>query len=137
MGASAYLNLLLNGWETASKAHFVTMLFAAGGASAFAPGFLLARLLHGKRGVEASFAAAFLSFAVTTVGATAAFYALHYRFYYAQWHAEAFTMTWMFQFAFTALAALYQFAVLGLRLFFPFGFIALFGVALWFARRPR
>lgn len=89
------------------------------------------------RGTEAAFAAAFVSLAATTVAVTALLYALQYRSYYAEWHAEAFTLTWAFQFVFTGLVALYQFAVLGIRLYFPVGLTALFAAALWFARSSR
>ncbi len=41
------------------------------------------------------------------------------------------------QFAVTTAVALYQFATLGLRLYFPVGFAALFIAGLWFARQPR
>ncbi len=78
-----------------------------------------------------------LCFAAATIAVTAAFYAFQYRSYYSAWHAETLTITWMFQLVFTTLAALYQFAVLGIRLFFPFGFVALFAAAFWFARRRR
>ena len=44
---------------------------------------------------------------------------------------------WFLQFAHTIAAALYQFAVLGLRLFFPVGFVALLVASFWFARRAR
>ena len=43
----------------------------------------------------------------------------------------------MFQFVFTTRGALIQFAVLGVRLFFPLGFVALFVASLWFARSTR
>ncbi|CDX17454.1 hypothetical protein MPL3356_240031 [Mesorhizobium plurifarium] len=41
------------------------------------------------------------------------------------------------EFVFTLLTALYQFVVLGVRLYFPLGFAALVGVSIWFARRRR
>ena len=78
-----------------------------------------------------------MSLAVATVAVTAGFFALQYRDYYAEWHAEAFTRIWFLQFAHTLAAALYQFAVLGLRLFFPLGFVALLVASFWFARRAR
>jgi hypothetical protein len=137
MGAGAYANLFLAAWETPAKLQFVAVLFAAGGALAFPLGLFLARFLSEGRRAEASFAAAFLCFAATTVSVTAALYALQYRSYYSAWHAETFSITWMFQLVFTTLVALYQFSVLGVRLFFPFGFLALFAAAFWFARRPR
>ncbi|WP_353640984.1 hypothetical protein [Mesorhizobium sp. WSM2239] len=137
MGAGAYANLLLAAWETPAKLQFVAVLFAAGGALAFPLGLFLARFLSEGRRVEASFAAAFLCFAAATVAVTAVVYAIQYRSYYSAWHADIFSITWTFQLVFTTLAALYQFLVLGVRLFFPFGFLALFAAAFWFARRSR
>lgn len=137
MGAGAYANLFLGAWETPAKLQFVAALFAVGGALAFPLGLFLARFFSEERRVEASFAAALLCFAAATVAVTAVLYAIQYRSYYSAWHAEAFSITWMFQLVFTTLAALYQFSVLGVRLFFPFGFLALFAAAFWFARSPR
>jgi hypothetical protein len=137
MGASGYVNLSLSAWETPEKLRFVAVLFAAGGALAFPFGLFLARLLSQGRRTETSFAAALLCFAAATVAVTAVLYAIQYRSYYSAWHAEAFTVTWMFQLVFTTLAALYQFAVLGVRLFFPIGFLALLTAACWFARSQR
>lgn len=137
MGASALLMLVLENWETPQKIRTVTALFALGGAAAFPLGLILARFLSYRRRRETAFAAAFLSLAFATVGVTAGLFALQYRDYYAQWHADTFTGIWFLQFAYTIAAALYQFSVLGLRLFFPLGFIALIAASLWFARRAR
>jgi hypothetical protein len=137
MGASALLMLVLENWETPQKIRTVTALFALGGAVAFPLGLILARFLSYRRRRETAFAAAFLSLAFATVGVTAGLFALQYRDYYAQWHADTFTRIWFLQFAYTIAAALYQFSVLGLRLFFPLGFIALIAASLWFARRAR
>ena len=46
-------------------------------------------------------------------------------------------VTWTLQLVFTTLGALYQFAVLGLRLLLPFGLAALIAAGVWFARLPR
>jgi hypothetical protein len=137
MGASAFLTLLLDHWETPVRVRTVVLLFALGGAIAFPVGWTLAKLLSNGRRSETAFAAAFVSLGVLTIGLTALLYALQYRTYCAEWHAPPFTITWAFQFVFTGLVALYQFAVLGLRLYFPGGFIALFAAALWFACRSR
>jgi hypothetical protein len=100
-------------------------------------GLTLARFLSHRRQREVAFAVAFLSFAFATAAVTGGLFALQYREYYAEWHADAFTRIWFLQFTHTIAAALYQFAVLGLRLFFPFGFAALLVVSFWFARRVR
>lgn len=137
MGASALSSLLFDHWETPGRVRAVVGLFALGGAAAFPLSLTVACLMSRGRGTEAAFAAAFVSLAATTVAVTALLYALQYRSYYAEWHAEAFTLTWAFQFVFTGLVALYQFAVLGIRLYFPVGLTALFAAALWFARSSR
>ena len=112
-------------------------LYAFGAAIAFPLGLMLARFVSLGRSAEAAFAAAFLGFSLSTVGVTAMLFAFDYRQYYATWHDELFTITWAFQFAFTTANALIQFAALGVRLFFPIGFIALLAASLWFARSPR
>jgi hypothetical protein len=137
MGASAMIGLLAENWETPHKIRAAATVFAIGGFAAFPFALIAARFLSYERSRETAFAAAFLSFAAVTVLAVGCFYALDYRSYYAEWHAEAFTRIWFLQFAHTIAAALYQFAVLGLRLFFPLGFIGLIIASAWFARRAR
>lgn len=137
MGASALVNLWLDDWETPAKIRFVFLLFAAGGALAFPVGLFAARLVSLGRHWEVALAAAFVCLLVATIGFTGGLFALQYRSYYSEWHAPAFTLTWAFQFVFTMLTALYQFVVLGIRLYFPLGFIALALASVWFARGQR
>jgi len=137
MGVSALFTLLSYNWETPDRIRFVILIFAAGGALAFPVGLYLARLVSVRRGPEVAFAAAFVALLVTTVAFTSTIYAFQYRFYYAEWHAPTLSFTWARQFAVTTAVALYQFATLGLRLYFPVGFAALFIAGLWFARQPR
>ncbi|GLS33154.1 hypothetical protein SAMN04488498_105297 [Mesorhizobium albiziae] len=137
MAASAFVAILMQEWETSAKIQSIAVLFALGGALSFPLALLAARFLSLGRSGEAAFAAAFFSFAAVTVSVTGLIFAFDYRTYYSEWHADAGSITWVFQLVFTTLAALYQFAVLGVRLLFPVGFIALFAVSLWFARMPR
>ena len=137
MGASALLVLALDQWETPQKIRMIVAVFAAGGLLGFPFGLILARFLSYRRGADTAFAAAFLSIAAATVCATAGIFALDYRAYYAEWHEDPLTRIWFFQFAFTVAAAFYQFAALGLRLYFPIGFVALLAVSIWFARTVR
>jgi hypothetical protein len=137
MAASAVTAVWRDGWETDAKFATIAVLFGAGAALAFPVGLTLARFASSGRSAERSFAAYFLGLSLSTIGFTAAIYALDYRQYYSAWHEEMFTVTWILQFFFTAAVALLQFAVLGIRLFFPLGFIALFVASLWFARSTR
>lgn len=137
MAASAAHGVWLRNWETPSKIQSVAVLFALGGAAGFPLGLFLARLFATGKRTETAFAAALLGLSVATISATGTAYALIYRSYYAAWHAEPFSLTWLFQLAFTSIGAAAQFAVLGLRLYFPLGFAALLLAGLWFARKPR
>lgn len=137
MAASALLSMQLDAWETPGKIAEVVALFALGAAFAFPSGLYVARFIALGRQPETAFAAAFLSLSLATIGLTAGLYALQYRGYYAQWHADAFSVTWIFQLVFTTLSSLYQFAVLGVRMYMPVGFAALVLGSLWFARQPR
>jgi hypothetical protein len=110
---------------------------AAGSAVAVQLAYACARLIASNGGRETRFAAAFLCFTAVTIAITAAVYALDYRQYYAHWHASAFSFTWLLQFVFTTLGALFQFSVTGVRLYFPVGFFALLAVSFWFARHRR
>jgi hypothetical protein len=137
MAASAVSGVWQDGWETEAKLATIALLFGAGAAIAFPVGLTLARFVSTGRSAERSFAACFLGLLASTIGVTALIFAFNYRSYYATWHEEVFTITWTFQLVFTTAAALIQFAVLGVRLFFPLGFIALFVASLWFARATR
>jgi hypothetical protein len=134
-GAAA--GILMRGWETPGSIAAVAIVYAVGAAIAFPVALFLARFVSYRRSAEAAFAAMFLALALSTVGITALVFALNYRMYYAAWHEDFGTITWIFQLVFTTAAAVIQFAVLGVRLFFPAGFIALFVASLWFARRAR
>lgn len=134
--ANAALGLWMRGWSL-GLIGIVALLFFAGGCLAFPPALFLARLVAAGRGRTAGFAAMFLCLAAATVGLTGGLYALEYRTYYAQWHAAAFTHIWVLQFVFTSLVALYQFAVLGLRLMFPLGFLGLFAASWLLGRNIR
>lgn len=135
MAASAFLNLYH--WETPGRIRFIVLLYALGGALAFPVGLTLARLASRGRHWETALAAAFICLLGATLAFTGGLFALQYRSYYAEWHAPAFTLTWAFEFVFTILTALYQFVVLGVRLYFPFGLAALVAASIWFARRRR
>ena len=137
MGASALLCLWLDNWETPEKIRFVVLLYAMGAALAFPIGLFAARLISLDRQAEVAFAAAFICLLAATLAFTGGLFALQYRSYYAEWHAEAFTVLWAFELVFTSLTALYQFVVLGVRLYFPLGFIALAVASVWFARQQR
>ncbi|MCR4266265.1 hypothetical protein [Nitratireductor sp. ZSWI3] len=137
MGANAFLFLWLADWRPVSQLAGLAGIFALGGAIGFPAGHTACRLLSRHERTETRFAAAFLAFATATLGATAMVYALQYRAYYAQWHGPLFSLRWILEFVFTTAGALYQFAVLGLRIYFPWGFAALFALSLYYAAKPR
>jgi len=136
MGASAWVGLVRGGWQTVEAIGAVAVVFAAGGLLAF-PLAVVAATLTGARRAETRFAAAFVALTVLSSALAAAIYANQYRLYYSEWHGEPFSRLWAYQIVFTTLAAIYQFLAVGMRLYFPLGFVALFAASLWFARRRR
>jgi len=75
--------------------------------------------------------------AAATVFITAGLFALEYRSFYAQWHAEPLSRIWLLQFLFTSASAFYQFAVMALRLYLPLGPLFLIPGAWLMIRRMR
>ncbi len=137
MGLSPVACLWVRGWLQSSSIEAVGLVYAIGGGLAFPPALRICYRGARDRGFEGRFAWAFLIFTATTILVTAVVYALDYRSYYAAWHDDALTKTWLIQFGFTTAGALAQFAVTGIRLYFPIGFIGLLAASLWFARQPR
>lgn len=133
MAVSAASGVWLRGWQSGERIGWIALLYAAGALIAFPFGLFLAALFSRGRH-DAGFAAAILAYATTTIAATAFLFGLHYRLYYAQWHEPSFSEVWFFQFIFTVASAVYQFLVLGIRLYFPLGVAALLAIALWHAR---
>jgi len=135
LSGSAFLGL--KHWMMPVHTAVVLLLYAAGAMVAFPVAMFLAEVIAGDKRPTQRFAAAFLSLTTATIGLTAALFAMDYRAYYAHSHEEAFSRMWMLQFIGSALSALYQFAVIGLRLYFPLGFFGLFAASAWFAARAR
>lgn len=115
----------------------VLALYFTGAALGWIAALPLMRFASLARPPETRFAAAFLFLGAGTAALTALLFALHYRQFYAQWHQPFGTLIWFFQFAFTSASAVYQFAVLGIRHYLPFGLILLIGASILHARRSR
>ncbi|OJF93492.1 hypothetical protein AX760_04975 [Pararhizobium antarcticum] len=137
MAVSAAITLLLREGEATFQLPKILLLFFAGGALAWPFSYFLGRFCALGRSAETRFAAYFLFLTVLTIAATAFLYAMDYRLFYARWHAPLGTRIWQYQFLYTTGAAVYQFVVLGIRLYLPFGLAALGATSLWLARRPH
>jgi hypothetical protein len=135
MALSALVALYLrNGAET-SHLSSILLLFFLGGLISWPFALMLGRFGAIGRGRETRFAAFFLCLTIGTIAATAFLFALDYRAFYARWHAPFGTRIWAYQFTFTSASAVYQFAVMGVRLYLPLGFAALGLTSLWLAAR--
>ncbi|RDJ12123.1 hypothetical protein [Rhizobium grahamii] len=127
---------LRNGMETA-HVRDLAILYFVGGLLAWPFMLPLGRFFAHQRSLETRFAAFFVALAAGTILMTAFLFAMDYRVFYSAWHAPFGSLTWVFQFAFTGASAVYQFAVLGLRLFLPLGLLCLFGTSFALAKRMR
>ncbi len=138
MVACAFLSLHMEGRDANFHLEKLLLIYFAGGFGAWMIALPLARLLTRRRGTETRFAAHFTLLSLGTVALTAFFFAMDYRLFYARWHQPFGTRVWAFQFIFTSAGAVYQFLVMGLRLYLPVGLPILAGASLWLARAmPR
>ena len=136
MGIAALTKLIYIDWYSPERVMLIAAFFAVGGLVAFLPGIYIGRLLsRGRR--DAGFAATFLALSTATIAVTAFLVALEYRSYYAEWHEAAFTVTWVFQFVFTVASAVYQFLVMGVRIYLPIGLLFIVAASIWNVRGMR
>jgi hypothetical protein len=135
MMTSAAINLTFQSRVLEAKSGLLVAFFGLGAGLAFPLGIFMLRLVpnHWLRGQK--FSAAFICLSLLTIGVTAMIFGLHFRIYFAQWHDDHFSVRLMFETVFTILSAVYQFLVLGLRLYLPLGLIALLGASLAFATK--
>jgi hypothetical protein len=124
-------------WAAVPQIVPIIAIFACGAALAFPPALLAARLLSDGKQATQRFAAAFLALGLGTLGTTVLLFVMSYHLYFAVPHDPLFSFGWTVHVLVTTASAAYQFAVLGLRLYFPFGFLGLLAASLWFASRRR
>ena len=136
MAACALAGLMMRGWQSGAQLAEIGGIFAAGGFLAFAPALVLARFLSLRRKLEAAFAAHLASLAFLTIGVTALISGLVFRDYYAAWHGPFLSKLWILQFVFTIASGVYQFLVIGLPLYFPFGLPMLLAAAYFLVGKP-
>jgi hypothetical protein len=137
MLVSAMLGLYLrNGLETSRLAEVATLYFL-GGLLAWPFALPAARFLAYGKPPEARFAAFFVTLIAATIAMTAFLFAMEYRIFYSRWHAPFGSGIWVFQFIFTSISAVYQFLVIGLRLFLPLGLVCLVVSSYYLAKRMR
>ncbi|WP_245292872.1 hypothetical protein [Pararhizobium arenae] len=134
MAAAAFGALYLQNRAETSRLASVLVLYLCGGVLAWPFALSFARFCAEGRRADARFAAYFFCLTVFTVLATAFLFAMQYRQFYERWHAPFGTRIWVYQFLFTGANSVYQFVVMGVRLFVPFGVVILAVASLWLAR---
>lgn len=134
MAASAFLALAMDGRAQNFHLDRILAIYFAGGLFAWPIALPLARLFTRRKAIETRFAANFTLLSLGTIALTAFLFAMDYRLFYAQWHQPAGTRIWVYQFVFTSAGAVYQFLVMGLRLYLPVGLLLVAAASLWLAR---
>lgn len=112
-------------------------IFFVAGLVAWPFALFFARLIALGCGAAWRFAASFISLFGMSAGFTALIFSQQYRSYYAQWHHPFLSRMGMNQFVETSASAVYQFLVLGIRLYFPLGIVFFLLASLWLMRCMR
>lgn len=137
MSASAYVALGRINDRIDGHLPAILLLFFLGGAAALPLAAFAARLLVTGVGWTVKLLACFALLAVSTVGMTAALFAMDNARFYVGWTdliAGPFTL---FEISITIIVAIAAFIVLGVRLFLPVGLAVLVVGSLWLAARIR
>ncbi|KAA1178913.1 hypothetical protein FP026_19460 [Rhizobium tropici] len=137
MAASALVALYWRNGLLTSHLPALALVYFFGGTLAWPILVPLTRRVIRNRPTSARFAAFFLALSIGTAAMTAFLFAMDYRWFYSRWHAPFGSLIWTFQFLYTGASAVYQFAILGLPLFLPFGLLCLIAVSAYLARRTR
>ncbi|AYG66392.1 hypothetical protein CCGE531_10575 [Rhizobium sp. CCGE531] len=137
MAASALAALYWRNGLLTSHLPALALVYFFGGALAWPILVPLTRRVTRSRPAGARFAAFFLMLSIGTAAMTAFLFAMDYRWFYSRWHAPFGSLIWTFQFLYTGASAVYQFAILGLPLFLPFGLPCLIAVSAYLARRTH
>jgi hypothetical protein len=115
----------------------VLAIFAAGSALGGFLAVLVAAAVAGHRPPPKRFAAMLATLTFGTAGGIALVYLVQFRLIQPDFYEDFPSLHFLEQMLFTGASAAYTFTVSGLPLILPHGLAALFGAAIWFARRPR
>jgi hypothetical protein len=135
MMTSAIFNLFLLERASDKNTILLVLFFGLGALLAFPLTVTVMRWIPTSWRYGQRFALSFLTLMLLTIGFSAFIFALQFRIYYAQWHDDEYSRRFMFETVFTILSAVYQFLVLALRLYLPFGLLALLGASWGFATK--
>ncbi len=137
MTASLWVGLQMQvGGFTAHRAALAGLYFG-GGVLSFPIALIAVRQMFSKRPPETRFAASFVLLTSTTLALTAVLSALIYLNLYADWRGDRLSYGWLVHLAYSGASSLYQFAVVGTRLYLPLGIVALLVASVWMARHSR
>ncbi len=123
--------------EATSNGAAIAAVYFAGGLFAWPFALFFARLVALHSGTVPRHLAAFASLLGCTLAMTAFIFSQQFRSVFAHTHQPITTITGIFQFTETSASGVYQFLVVGIRLYFPLGILALILASLWLARRMR
>jgi hypothetical protein len=134
MAASVFLGSVI--LRNAVMPGFLRIAFITGcGALIAAPFALWLAEIRAPKDHITAFATLFVALSLLTLAATAFLFAFDFWWFFSEWHGVRFTKLWLIQLGFTFASAIYQFLVSGLRLYIPFGVIALVLASFWWAKQ--
>ena len=136
MAATGAVSLVwMRGWALDAQTQTLIGILAVGGFFGIAAARMLLGFVPDNWASARRFSLAFILIGSGTVGFTSLLFALQFLAYFTQWHDDHASVRLLFETVFTLLSACYQFLVLGLRLYIPFGLLALTIAAWAFAQR--
>lgn len=133
MAASSAIVLYLWHWQSVEQLRLLSALYFAGGLMAWPTALYLLDRTRPHRSAETAFAAALIVFSLSTIGITLLLFILEFRLNHASFQPDELFQT---KTLWSIATTIFQFAVIGMRLYLPFGLVALLAASWWYTRLP-
>ena len=133
--ATAASLIWMFGWAPSAQVATISALYALGAGTGFGIALVLTALIAPKASRRRKIALTLVLAVFGSLAVTMALLVLEHRIYYSQWHGPVLSRVWLWQQFFTALGAVAQYGVMGIRyhgIAAPIVLIA----ASWWAHRP-
>lgn len=135
MAASATLVLTLWNWQDPDQVNRIILFYFVGGLIAWPVAVFLLKFTSPHRSRETAFTSAFVFFSLSTIAATTALFIIQFQMFRLSLpdHDTLLEAKTVWSIAMTV----YQFAVIGMRLYLPFGLFVALAASWWYAKSTK
>ncbi|MGH6762861.1 MAG: hypothetical protein ACRECW_14875 [Phyllobacterium sp.] len=135
MAASATLVLTLWNWRSPDQVNLIIALYFIGGLLAWPLAVFMLKFTAPHRSRETAFTSAFIFFSLSTIATTTALFIVQFQMFRMSLHDHHTLLN--AKTVWSVAMTVYQFAVIGMRLYLPFGLFVVLGASWWYAKSTK